>query len=78
MVGPKKILSEKKNLGSKEIWVWKKIVGLKRIWEQRKFEFEVFFGSNKMSGLKTLGSNKILCLEKVLSKNILVKSEIAP
>ena len=39
--------------------------------ETWKFEFKIFFRSNKISGLKTLGPNKILCLEKVLSKNIL-------
>ena len=55
-----------------KIWGLKKIVGLRQFWVRRKFEFEIFFGSNKISGLKTLGPNKILCLEKVLSKNILV------
>ena len=29
----------------------------------KKFEFEIFFGSNKLFGLKTLGPNKILGLE---------------
>jgi len=65
---PKKKL--KKNLVQKfEVWknCWSEtILGTKEIWVRN------FFGSNKISGLKTLGPNKILCLEKVLSKNILV------
>ena len=55
-----------------------KIAGLRQFWVRRKFELEIFFGSNKISGLKTLGPNKILCLEKVLSKNILVYKNYDP
>ena len=69
---PKKKL--KKNLVQK-IWGLKKlgfekIVGLRQFWVRRKFEFEIFFGSNKISGLKTLGPNKILCLEKFCPKKL--------
>ena len=38
----------------------------------------IFFGSNKISGLKPLGPNNILCLEKVLSKDILVHKNYDP
>ena len=74
IVGPKKILIQKKvfknlvqnNLGFEKNGVSETILGMKEIWVRN------FFGSYKISGLKTLGPNKVLCLEKVLSKNILV------
>ena len=42
----------------------KKIVGLRQLWVRRKYEFEIFFGSNKISGLKTLGPDKCCVLKK--------------
>ena len=68
----------KKMLGAKKILVWKKYFGLKKFWVQRKFEFKMFFGSDKISSLKTLGPNENLRLEKVLSKNILVHKNYDP
>ena len=37
-----------------------------KILDPKKFEFKNIFGSNEISGLKTLGPNKISGLEKVL------------
>ena len=42
----------------------KKIVGLRQFWVRRKFEFEIFFGSDEISGLKTLGPKKMCVLKK--------------
>ena len=60
-----------KKFGSEKFWSEKKFC-LKKIWSK------IFSGSNKISGLKTLGPNKILCLEKDLSKNILVHKNYDP
>ena len=68
----KKILLEK-ILGLKKNCWSEKNLGPKEIWVQN-----VFFGSNKISSLKTLGPNENLCLEKVLSKNILVHKNYDP
>ena len=87
IVGPKIfLLSEKnvnRNIGPKTILGLKKNFRSEKISGPKKFEFKNDFRSNKNSGLKILGPNKILAnnsvfknkfgSEEVLSKNILVQ-----
>ena len=84
ILGPENFL--KKILGKKN-FIWK-------FWVGKNFRFEkiwvqIFFGSNKISGLKALSPNKILYMknifssknfgfEEVLSKNILVHKNLDP